>query len=749
MPIELGTFQSFVDVDTQADRVVIKDPAQQQPLENARAGNWLSWAVKALGEYMPWQSNAVAAQNNDAITAFRTALANTFGAISDAHAPASGTGKPLTSRAINVAVHDTKAAIYEAAIKPDASDTERKTALDTIMRDVKLTPGPLGPMMEAEVSAALLRMLPQVMAMDGTPRLDLISKLGSQLVTRLEDHFSRGLDTYAFQADVAKAHADPDGKRGKDIIPSHPGVDTLVAKLHANGDPMTVLKAAVPALQGHLDAEIRGFETSVGTLLGRVETDHAGIGARFQAGRIFAGPDAGRLTDIQLTNSDPHKGGNRVAILTFETGLKVVYKPRDVRIDDAISGSDRGAKGPSLMQQAGATNSVYRFMPMSDAAGDDGGHYGYVQHLPNREGANHLVHASNAPEMFRELGRATAALMLAGATDIHHENLMVSNGAMYFTDLEFALNKSVMNELFGLLGGTRAPQAGNGVDPAPQNPVAAPSMANLMSGIMLDMALTWATDNSALRAERPLANGQFKNPAMFQDVPESLLIIKTSDGYVNNRYAAYPGAPSIYKPYGAAFGKGVASGLIALQRQDGLTGFLQEIQGKHLRYHPLSTPAQRQLLEGVFHQSYYGDLVPPGPDTARALDGRLKALPILANDAEKRDVLASTMQASYALHDIPYYSRIMGDQTLYPDGQRSDIPGCVGFFPDDMDTHADDLNTQFLKTKEKALSDLGNAAGQWLSSQAPAQESAMEAVDVHESDNMIEAVTGQRPQPPR
>ncbi|MEN4922273.1 DUF4135 domain-containing protein [Achromobacter spanius] len=745
MPIELGTFQSFVDSNPQADRLALGGTADQQEVKNARSGNMLTWAVKVMGEYTPWQWNAVTAQNNDAITAFRNALTAEFGEGAAAHAPASGTGRPLTSRSVNAAVHDAKAAIFEAAIRNGATDADRKAASDLIMRGVKLTPGSLGPMMEAEVSKVLLGLLPTVMPLDGTPRLDLIGKLGTQLVTRLEDHFSRGLEAYAYQKDAtdhaaAKLKADTqqaDGKQPRSsdrARPTHPSVDTLIARLHAQGDPMAALEAAVPALRVHLDAEIKGFETSVKTLLSRVATDHAGIGARFLAGRFLAGPDAGRLTDIQLTNSDPHKGGNRVAILSFEAGLKVVYKPRDVRIDDAISGSHREAKGPSLMQQAGASNSIYKFMPMSDAASQaDSGDYGYVQHLPNREGVNHLVDASQAPEMFRELGRATAALMLAGATDIHHENLMVSNGGIYFTDLEFALNKSVMNELLGLLGGT----------PARPAEAPAPTMERLMEAIMLDKALTWATDNSALRAERPLENGKFEFPAMFQDVPESLLIIKTGNQYVNNRYATGP--DSIYKPYGAAFGEGLASGLIALKRQDGLTHFLQGIQGMHLRFHPLATPEQRQLLEGVFHQDYYQELATPGPKPAQELRGKLQALSLLADDAGKRAVLETTMQASYAKHDIPYYSRIIGDQTLYPDGQPSQNAGCVGFFPPGIDAHADDLNMRFQQAQESDLSALGTSAGKWLSAQAPAQESAMANVQVQESKAMIQAVMNQRP----
>lgn len=759
MPIEIRTFQNFVDSDPQADRLAIRGTAPQQNLENARSGNLLTWAVKLLGEYMPWQSNAVTAQNNDAISAFRDALTDAFGTASNAHAPAGGTGQPLTAHAVKIAIQDSKSALYTAATRPDASDAERRLASEAIIRDVKLTPGPLGPLMQQAISNVLLGLLPHVLPLDGTPRLDLIGKLGSQLVTRLEDPLSRALEAYSLQADAKehenkKAQADatrpndaPSRAHDRGVVPSHPAVATLMARLAAEGDPIQALKAAVPKLDGHLKAEIKGFETSVKTLMARVAADDAQIGARFHGAS-----SGGALTDVHLTNSDPHKGGNRVAILTFGADSKVVYKPRDVRIDDAISGSERGALGSSLMQQAGAANSVYKFMPKADADGE----YGYVQYLPNREGRNHLVDASHAPAMFHELGRACAALMLAGATDIHHENLMVSDGGMYFTDLEFALNKGVMNELLFLLGGTPAAQAGQPGSSNPQaglanaaNPQAAApplSMARLMESIMLDQALTWATDSNPLHAQRPLVNGEFTPAAMYEDVPESLLIIKTPTGYVNNRYAAPgPDSASIYKPYGADFGEGLASGLAALKQQGGLTNFLRDIQGMHLRYHPVGTLAQREILQQVFHEDYNGKLAGHGPTSKEMLQGRLQAIPSLAQDAGKRDVLASTMHAAYALHDIPYYSRVIGDPNLYPDGRPGKDAGCGNFFAADIDAHANALNTHFLGTPDDKLTELGSAAGKWLGSRAPTQEPIMSTLESPETDDMIAAVTQVRP----
>jgi hypothetical protein len=46
------------------------------------------------------------------------------------------------------------------------------------------------------------------------------------------------------------------------------------------------------------------------------------------------------ISDIEITDSDPHNGGQRVAIITLDDGFKIVYKPREVRVDAKIVGDD-------------------------------------------------------------------------------------------------------------------------------------------------------------------------------------------------------------------------------------------------------------------------------------------------------------------------------------------------------------------------------------------------------------------------
>src|SRR5690606_37724327 len=63
----------------------------------------------------------------------------------------------------------------------------------------------------------------------------------------------------------------------------------------------------------------------------RLRADRQAIGAAFAGGA-----DPGLLVHIDTALSDPHHGRRRVAILWFESGLRVVYKPRGIGVEAAF-----------------------------------------------------------------------------------------------------------------------------------------------------------------------------------------------------------------------------------------------------------------------------------------------------------------------------------------------------------------------------------------------------------------------------
>ncbi|MCP4835393.1 MAG: type 2 lantipeptide synthetase LanM [Phycisphaera sp.] len=85
-----------------------------------------------------------------------------------------------------------------------------------------------------------------------------------------------------------------------------------------------------PALARLLGVRVEAWSRAVGELLDRIESDRGLIAGRFNGGREIGG-----LTKARFGRGDSHNGGRSVAILEFDSGLELVYKPRSLMIDEA------------------------------------------------------------------------------------------------------------------------------------------------------------------------------------------------------------------------------------------------------------------------------------------------------------------------------------------------------------------------------------------------------------------------------
>src|SRR2546423_5234269 len=78
---------------------------------------------------------------------------------------------------------------------------------------------------------------------------------------------------------------------------------------------------------------VLNFWNNIAQCCGRVLVDWKTISNIF-----FPGNPIQQLTEIKVTDSDPHKGGKQVLILTFDLGKKLVYKPSDLAADCLLIG---------------------------------------------------------------------------------------------------------------------------------------------------------------------------------------------------------------------------------------------------------------------------------------------------------------------------------------------------------------------------------------------------------------------------
>ena len=133
-----------------------------------------------------------------------------------------------------------------------------------------------------------------------------------------------------------------------------------------------------------------------------------------------AGEDPGNLVEVEIGLSDHHAGGRSVAILRFQSGLRLVYKPKplavDLRFQELVAWlDDRGADPP------------LRCLKILDR-----GSYGWMEHVAARP-----CGTPDELERFHERQGAWVALFyVLEATDFHHENLIAAGEHPVPIDLE-------------------------------------------------------------------------------------------------------------------------------------------------------------------------------------------------------------------------------------------------------------------------------------------------------------------------
>lgn len=138
----------------------------------------------------------------------------------------------------------------------------------------------------------------------------------------------------------------------------------------------------------------------------------------------------GRICAVTPGLSDPHNGGRTVFEVTFESGLTVIYKPRDVgpeefyskTIEFFDSHANVACSGPTVLTRDGR------------------GWIEYVTHDPCSTEAD-------VQQYYRRAGVLIAYFYVTGATDYHFENVIASGAMPVPVDCETITSPSLNLEL--------------------------------------------------------------------------------------------------------------------------------------------------------------------------------------------------------------------------------------------------------------------------------------------------------------
>ncbi len=170
-----------------------------------------------------------------------------------------------------------------------------------------------------------------------------------------------------------------------------------------------------PVLARLLVERIGFWRRAAELFLERLASDAGDIAAE-----LFDGASLGRLTEARGDVSDPHRGGQSVLLLTFDSGRRLVYKPKPVAVEAAFQ---------RLLTWLGGRG----FEPDLRTIGVlDRGDHGWVEFVES----DPCESADALSRFYRRHGGFVALLYVLDGTDFHHENLIAAGEHPVLVDLE-------------------------------------------------------------------------------------------------------------------------------------------------------------------------------------------------------------------------------------------------------------------------------------------------------------------------
>ena len=148
---------------------------------------------------------------------------------------------------------------------------------------------------------------------------------------------------------------------------------------------------------------------------------------------LIAGSVDARIIEITSGVSDPHNGGRTVMILRFADGARVVYKPKDLRLDVAWH---------RLVERLNHANAPIALKTARALSRNGYGWTEFIEHTGCAE-------TRDCDTFFRRAGAYLALLHCFAATDIHQENLIAAADHPVLIDLETILQPSAEEHKIG------------------------------------------------------------------------------------------------------------------------------------------------------------------------------------------------------------------------------------------------------------------------------------------------------------
>jgi type 2 lantibiotic biosynthesis protein LanM len=236
--------------------------------------------------------------------------------------------------------------------------------------------------------------------------LSLLKELSSLATPAIYERFVKARNASATPPDAAKPQQESGTSR----------YDQFVAEMKAGN--FRLLFEDKPVLWRLMATITRQWIDTSREFVLRLDADLATI--RRDILRSGAGS---RVAKIEGDLSDPHNGGHSVQIVSFEDGSRVVYKPKDLRLDVAwyalVERLNRAVPPVELKAVRAISRAGYGWTEFIDHAG-----------CADQEGGKRF---------FRRAGAWLALFHCFAATDMHQENMIATGDHSVPIDLETIL----------------------------------------------------------------------------------------------------------------------------------------------------------------------------------------------------------------------------------------------------------------------------------------------------------------------
>ena len=180
-----------------------------------------------------------------------------------------------------------------------------------------------------------------------------------------------------------------------------------------------------PALENLTAICAEQWASAAAELLERLQLDRAAIAASFAGGE-----DPGEVIRIETDLSDRHDGGRTVAALDFASGLRLIYKPKDLGSEEAYF---------SILDWFNHHGAPLDFHVVRVLKRDN---YGWVEFVEQRPCQGAIA----AQQYFQRAGQLLCMMYLLGGADCHFDNIVAHGEHPVLIDTEMLFQAKLASD---------------------------------------------------------------------------------------------------------------------------------------------------------------------------------------------------------------------------------------------------------------------------------------------------------------